>query len=207
MLSKSNSSGKARKRDAEMTKASILEAAEALFSEFGYKRTSIRDISKKCGASAPLIMFHFKDKRSVYKAVKANIITRFNAYFQPSDEPVDCIIESLAKSMFDFYKENPKLVRMIKWGRLEDDDESWEGEERLHEYYMNQLKLAQKNGRIRSDIEPFYILVTLNGAFQLWSEYRESFALAMGKEKATASTDDEYLEQVIEQFKRGLAPA
>ncbi len=47
----------------------ILAAASRLFAERGFANVSVRDICKEAGTSAPVIYYHFGDKKGLFDAV------------------------------------------------------------------------------------------------------------------------------------------
>ncbi|HZC16460.1 MAG TPA: TetR family transcriptional regulator [Caulobacteraceae bacterium] len=57
-----------RKRDAEATRAAILEAAKARFARLGYDRTALRDIAAEAGADVALIKRYFGGKEALFTA-------------------------------------------------------------------------------------------------------------------------------------------
>jgi len=46
----------------------ILAVAAQLFAERGYSNVSIRDVCRAAGVSAPMIYYHFKDKKGLFRA-------------------------------------------------------------------------------------------------------------------------------------------
>jgi AcrR family transcriptional regulator len=65
-----------RARNAEATRAAILEAARALFARVGYDLTSLRDIAIEANADAALVKRYFGGKEALFKAA-------LEASFQP----------------------------------------------------------------------------------------------------------------------------
>ena len=62
-----------RKRDAEATRAAILEAAKAQFALMGYDRAVLRDIAAEAGADVALIKRYFGGKEGLFtEALKAS---------------------------------------------------------------------------------------------------------------------------------------
>jgi len=57
-----------RRRDAERTKATILEAAQRLFAEHGYPQTGIRDIAQVASTSSTLVLRYFGSKAGLFEA-------------------------------------------------------------------------------------------------------------------------------------------
>lgn len=63
-----------RKRDAQATRARILEAAVAWFARGGYENVSLRDISAEAGVDVALISRYFGGKEGLFiEALKASI--------------------------------------------------------------------------------------------------------------------------------------
>jgi AcrR family transcriptional regulator len=63
-----------RRRDAQATRAAILEAAMAQFAVLGYDRAALRDIAAEAGADVSLIKRYFGGKEALFiEALKASI--------------------------------------------------------------------------------------------------------------------------------------
>jgi hypothetical protein len=54
-----------RRRDPEASRAAILEAAQAVFTERGYARATIREIARRAGVTHGLVMRHFGSKEQL----------------------------------------------------------------------------------------------------------------------------------------------
>jgi AcrR family transcriptional regulator len=62
-----------RRRDAEATRAAILEAAKAQFARSGYDRAALRDIAAEAGCDVALIKRYFGGKEALFtEALKAS---------------------------------------------------------------------------------------------------------------------------------------
>lgn len=59
------------------TKAKILDAAEQLFAEHGFKDTSLRTITSKAGVNLASVNYHFGDKKTLVRAVLARYLEQF----------------------------------------------------------------------------------------------------------------------------------
>jgi len=63
-----------RRRDAQATRAAILEAARAQFARLGYDRAALRDIAAEAGADVALIKRYFGGKEALFlEALRASI--------------------------------------------------------------------------------------------------------------------------------------
>ena len=196
-------------RDAEATRTAILAAAETLFAERGFAGTSIAGISEVCGASGPLIIHHFKDKRGLYRAVKSDIVRRYAACLPTPPEVLGGlrgILESVMTSMFSYYRNNPTMVRIANWSLLEGDTEPWGGESEWHHLYIGLIRDAQARGEIREDILPYRVLIIMTGAIHTWWEYHEHMLRDLEQTNDPDAADAGYLEDLQAVLLRGLSP-
>ncbi len=58
-----------RQKKAERTRGQILEAAALRFAESGFSETRLEDVGKDVGIGRSAVLYHFKDKRLLYRAV------------------------------------------------------------------------------------------------------------------------------------------
>ena len=59
------------KADAQLTRESLLDAAEALFAEHGVSRTSLNDIARAAGLTRGAVYWHFEDKAALFNDMMA----------------------------------------------------------------------------------------------------------------------------------------
>ncbi|EFC91026.1 transcriptional regulator, TetR family [Dethiosulfovibrio peptidovorans DSM 11002] len=74
-----------------------------------------------------MILFYFQNKEGLYEAVKDGIVDQWRDKLQPKPVPVGAgpeFISDMIEVAFSFYRDNPRMVRMANWGRLERDDVS-----------------------------------------------------------------------------------
>lgn len=71
-------------------RADILEAAELLFSEFGFEGTSTRQIAKASGANIAMISYYFGGKEGVFMEIMEGRIAGFKSQLdQINEEKID----------------------------------------------------------------------------------------------------------------------
>lgn len=58
-----------RQKKAERTRGQILEAAALRFAESGFSETRLEDVGKDVGIGRSAVLYHFKDKQLLYRAV------------------------------------------------------------------------------------------------------------------------------------------
>ncbi|MES2944679.1 MAG: TetR family transcriptional regulator [Pseudomonadota bacterium] len=70
------------KEDAQLTRHSLLDAAELLFQAQGVSRTSLNDIARQAGTSRGAIYWHFKDKADLFNAMMERVTLPLEQAFQ-----------------------------------------------------------------------------------------------------------------------------
>ncbi|MEE1801902.1 MULTISPECIES: TetR/AcrR family transcriptional regulator [unclassified Streptomyces] len=92
------------------TRTQILDAAEHLFAEHGYRGTSVRAITKLAGANLAAVGYHFGSKAELMAAVARRVIEPINAaqcagldklLARTLDPPVGELVEAFAGPLFD----------------------------------------------------------------------------------------------------------
>ncbi len=98
-------------RKGEKTQQEILEASAQAFIENGYEGASIGDIAAQTGVTQSLIYHYFKDKKTLFRAVKDWVF----ADFQALEKEENGLARQLA-----YLSEHPQVMRLILWQQLED---------------------------------------------------------------------------------------
>lgn len=62
----------------ESTRQGILEAAEALFGQRGFKKTTLEDVAEAADVSRPLVYRYFGDKRTLFGQVLERVLREWN---------------------------------------------------------------------------------------------------------------------------------
>jgi AcrR family transcriptional regulator len=92
------------------TRTQILDAAEHLFAEHGYRGTSVRAITKLAGANLAAVGYHFGSKAELMAAVARRVIEPINAaqcaeldklLARTPDPPVSELVEAFTGPLFD----------------------------------------------------------------------------------------------------------
>lgn len=194
-----------RVRDPEATRAAVLAAAERLFAERGFANTSLRDISGASGVSHPLIHHHFGSKEDLYQAVKRRLKEDYARRFPHAARAVNrpLAIGPELRRLMAFIGDNPLLLRLCAWTRLEGDRQVWPGEPDMFETIRRRIEVSQRRQLVRDDLDPTYLTIILVGMVFFWLDNREHFGQRFG----SGVNDGEYLRQAVRILERGVSLA
>jgi len=99
-----------REREKQARYNAILDAAEHVFSEKGYERTSMDDIARTASLSRALLYVYFKDKAAIQRGIMLragySLSERFRAARKTADTGL-AQIRAMGESYYRFYMEEP----------------------------------------------------------------------------------------------------
>lgn len=106
-----------RSRNAARTQEAILDAAEHLFAERGYKATSLQAVGERAGLSRGTPGYFFGSKENLYRAVFdrafANVHETLTAAYERAAEDEDALaaITTIVSAYMSF---SPHVVRLVE---------------------------------------------------------------------------------------------
>jgi TetR/AcrR family transcriptional regulator len=108
-------------RDAERSRAAILDAAERFFAEQGYDATSLTQVGAAAGVSRGTPGYFFRSKAELYQAVLdrsfaevSEAVRAGRARALASNESPETILAGAVSDYFDFLAARPNFVRLIE---------------------------------------------------------------------------------------------
>ena len=151
------------------TRDRVLQVAQALFAERGYRGTSLRDIAKRIGIKAPSLLHHFPSKQQLYLAVLDKMFESLedaaNAIAWGHGSRQERMRQAVADAI-DFIASHSDFVR-IMWKEMA--DESGVGRQvlkrRLPPLFstaVNFIFRGQREGEFRSEVDPLHFMWSLN---------------------------------------------
>ncbi|MCE2991869.1 MAG: TetR/AcrR family transcriptional regulator [Candidatus Jidaibacter sp.] len=150
----------------ESTKEKILAAARKLFVMHGFSGTSIGKIAKLVNVNNSLIFHYFENKETLWSAVKQSIVDDQNKRSKtlPSLElPFIDFLRTLIIRNINFYHENPDIMRMLGWQRLEQKEGKVIGIKLSAEsqLWIDALNHYKANGEINPALKTEFILMLI----------------------------------------------
>lgn len=158
-----------RQPKSEITKAKILSAAKAEFSEKGFSGARVDGIAEATGINKRMIYEHFGSKEGLYRQVLLSVYEELaeceSAFFVENIDPA-LAIKNIVYAYFRFLDETPSFVRMLMWENLNGAKNVSVGEvRRLKEPTLNyicaQIRRGREQGIFRTDIDEYQITLSL----------------------------------------------
>jgi len=99
-----------REREKQARYDTILDAAERVFSDKGYERTSMDDIARAASLSRALLYVYFKDKAAIQRGIMLRAGQSLTQRFEQARQTADtglAQITAMGEAYFRFYLEEP----------------------------------------------------------------------------------------------------
>ena len=192
-------------RDPDATRARILDAAFECFVEKGFAEVAMREIATRSGVTKSLIHHHFGSKRQLWDEVKERAFALYaddqRAELENADRPDAELLERSVVNYFRFLRDHPRVVRLLAWTHLEGDESCGEMDAELVRLGADRIRQGQRGGIFRDDVNPTHVVTTFVLTCLQWFEARSHHAQWPG-----IGSDDEFLEDFLKIFMRGLSP-
>ena len=151
----------------------ILKTAKSLFLTKGFSGSSIGDIAKASKVGKSLIYHYFESKEHLWKAVKQSILNKYielNKLEEIHKKNLKEFIVTLVKLRFDFYLDNPDIIKMIALQRLEKGTRVLSiKDSTLYNNIKNNIAKFKKQGHIKDKTDPdfatYFILSSTTNLF------------------------------------------
>ena len=189
-------------RGPEATRQRIFDAAFEEFARHGIAGARIDRIAAAACANKQLIYAYFGSKQALFDEVVAIQVARFHreVNFDPDRLP------EFAGAAFDFFTDNPQLVRLGSWHALEPPDGSdrIEAIERSIAERARALGEAQEAGRLDKTFAPEVLLSLIVALVRTWASATPEFRHTPAEEQAGRAGRRR---AVVEATRRLVSPA
>jgi AcrR family transcriptional regulator len=113
-------------RDADRTRAAILETAEELFARHGFAATSLQQIGEAAGYARSTPAYFFHSKQELYDAVLRQAFERGREAMQPAfaiaaEASAEQALDAIVGRFLDFLATDRNYVRLIQREALADE--------------------------------------------------------------------------------------
>jgi AcrR family transcriptional regulator len=150
-------------------RSQILQVAIRLFSQCGFSGTTTKEIAREAGVSEAMVFRHFATKSELYhaildhKACEGEIRDPFEAVrAEMAEKNDDQVFYKLLLNALNHHDRDPEFMRLLFHSALEGHELAQIFIERnivpIYEFLCDYIRLRQKEGGMRRDIEPRVIV-------------------------------------------------
>jgi AcrR family transcriptional regulator len=171
-----------RERERARHRQEILDASCEVFSEKGYRKTTIADISKRSEFSIASIYKHFESKEDIYHSLIEDYLQMYHEQLEETvqgiDSPLQKIRTCVAKTL-DMLAEHRVFMGFFvgEWRPSADEDEDELARKSMDSYrmivtFMAELfEQAQAQKEVVDDVSPTYLAIGLLGEIFIFGSY------------------------------------
>jgi TetR/AcrR family transcriptional regulator len=161
-----------RPRDAQATRARLLEEATRAFAEKGFDGARIDDVADRAAVNKRMIYAYFGDKDGLYRAVLDAHLAQALTLARPDERAAAdprAQAAGIVRRWFEFLASHRDFVRLLSWEALSEErraraillDRINAGLEPLHEV----IRRGIREGAFRPDAEPRHVVASVNALF------------------------------------------
>jgi TetR/AcrR family transcriptional regulator len=183
-----------RQRDAERTRAALLDAALTEFAAKGLAGARVSEIAERAGVNKQLISYYFGGKDGLYQALVARWLEE-EARFAGPELPLDEIVVQYLQANIRLRD----IMRMFLWSGLTYDpaaDPPEPGTDVPDD--IADLRRRQAEGELADDLDPAFVLLLFMAAASVGITLPHKVKEVTGLEP----TSDEFIERYGEQLRR-----
>ena len=181
----------------------LLAAAEELFGERSYRRTSVADICAKAGMDTGSFYAHFNSKSELFAAVirqiNADLRAAMRAALERSEGNQRARERAGFRAYFDLMSQRPWIFRIVREAEFLAPGVFREYYERLARGYARGVRTAQLAGEIDARYDPEVIAYVYTGLGHFigmrWAEWT-----------AGGRVPDDIFDDLMQVLARGLPP-
>jgi AcrR family transcriptional regulator len=181
----------------------LLAAAEELFGERSYRRTTVAEICARAGMATGSFYAHFHSKADIFAAVirqiNADLRAAMRAALAQADDGQRSRERASFRAYFDLMSKRPWIYRIVREAEFVAPGEFKEYYERLVRGYARGVRRAQLAGDVDARYDPEVIGYVYTGLGNFvgmrWAEWT-----------AGGRVPDDVLDDLMAVLARGLAP-
>jgi AcrR family transcriptional regulator len=183
--------------------ARLIEAAEQLFGERSYQRTTVADICTRAGIATGSFYAHFSSKRDMFAAVlhtiNADLREAMRAALQRAEDGQRGRERAAFRAFFDLLSARPWIDRIVRESEFVDPALFREYYEHLARGYARGVRRAQLAGEVDARYDPEVIAYIYTGIGNFigmrWVDWTTG-----------GQVGDDVLDDVLRVLARGLSP-
>ncbi|TGN40506.1 TetR/AcrR family transcriptional regulator [Marinobacter confluentis] len=193
-----------REKEKQARYDAILDAAELVFSEKGYERTSMDDIARTASLSRALLYVYFKDKASIQRGIMLRAGESLRRRFKEARATAStglAQISAMGRAYYQFYRDEPDYFNALtaaSTAMASADEEQAEAmmcsKSDMMELMVGAIRLGLEDGtidrnRIQDPLETaLYLRGALHGVIMLCQSEQAGFNAMAGLDQGAAES-------------------
>ncbi len=156
--------------DTENTKQKIKNAALTEFTAHGPDGTTVERIAKRAKVNKERIYNYFGNKQELFKDILREELEQIAKTVGLTSFATEDIGD-YAGRMYDYHRENPDLMRLLRWESLTIDGEVPNEHYRRNHYAFKAeaVRAGQETGTVTDDIDATYLVLFILAIVGWWS--------------------------------------
>jgi AcrR family transcriptional regulator len=183
--------------------ARLLAAAEELFGQRSYNRTSVADICAKAGMATGSFYAYYESKSEIFaavvRAINADLRMAMKVAMEQADDGQRARERACFRAFFDMVSKRPWIDRIVRESEFVAPGIFREYYEHLARGYARGVRAAQLAGEVDARYDPEVIAYVYTGIGNFvgmrWADWT-----------AGGRVPEDVLDDVLELFARGLPP-
>jgi TetR/AcrR family transcriptional regulator len=190
----------------------ILNVSIRLFAEKGFAGVSVDEIVDAAGVNKRMVYHYFGSKESLYQAALADEYGKLEALeiktLHP-EEPVEKVISDIVSAYFAFIQDNPDFVQLILQENLNqglylEKMDIPLSKSPILDLLIQAVNAGQKNGTVRQNIDPRFLLISLIGNCMIYCSNRFTLSRALEIDLSSPKVLSRAKNAVIEMLLNGI---
>ena len=156
--------------DTEGTKRRIMQAATTEFAEYGPDGTTVERIARRAGVNKERVYNYFGDKRTLFATVLRDELANVARAVPVTSFATEDIGE-YAGRVYDYRRERPELIRLLRWEALVFDGEVPDEDLRGSFYQRKTAAVlrGQEAGAVTGDFDAAQLMVLVLSIAGWWA--------------------------------------
>lgn len=203
------------RRSPEATRAAILAAARAEFSDRGLDGGRVDSIAKRAAANKQLVYYYFGSKDELYKQALEAVYSDIRTLEQELDLSALPPREAMTKLIdfsLQYLAQNREFIRIladenIHGGRhVQDSELAFRTNSPLLDLIAATLQRGVADGVFRPQIDPLELYVSIAGMTFFYFSNGRTLSAIFGRELGTPETIASYRDHIVQLTLAGLRP-
>lgn len=196
----------------EKSRQRILNTSIRLFAKHGLTGVSVDEIVDSAGVNKRMVYHYFGSKEALYLAALAEEYSKLEALeiktLHP-DDPIDKVVSDIVSAYFSFLQDNPDFVQLILQENLNQglNLEKMDiplSKSPMLDLLVQAVNAGQKNGTVRKNIDPRFLLISLIGNCMIYCSNRFTLSRALGMDFSSPKVLTRAKNAVIEILLNGI---